>query len=220
MILKVEPYKATLDAIEEHLAEMGKESNMHNVMKKAINETAGVGKDLIYTETKGSYTIRSRVFKKSDIVKKSTSSKHPGATLTVKGEPIGVKEGYQSRKNGKRKGASAQVLKNSAMKEIKMVSGGHVYKAFLASIKNRDEEGNVISEHDGIFQRVPDKYMKKYPRVPGKSKGREAIKEIVSLSKAKAAEMAYEKQGIYTKLQEEIIFRMLKHMNAVIGGVE
>lgn len=190
---------------------MGKESNMHNVMKKAISETAGVGKDLIYTETKGSYTIRSRVFKKSDIVKKATGSKHPGATLTVKGEPIGVKEGYQSRKNGKRKGASVQVARNSGMKELKLVSGGRAYKAFLATMK---------SGHTEIFQRKPDEYMDKYKPVAGKSKGREAIKEIVSLSKSKAAEMAYEKQGIYTKLQEEIIFRMLKHMNAVIGGAE
>ena len=33
-------------------------------------------------------------------------------------------------------------------------------------------------------------------------------------------EMAYEKRGVYTKLQEEVISRMLKHMNAVIGGME
>jgi hypothetical protein len=211
MIFKVEPYKATLDAIERRLTEVGKESNMHNVMKKAINEAADAGKELIYTETKGSYTIRGRAFKKSDIVKKATSSKNPGATLTVRGEPVGVKEGYQSRKNGKRKGASAQVLKNSAMKEIKLVSGGRAYKAFLATMK---------SGHIEIFQRKPDEYMDKYKPIAGKSKGREAIKEIVSLSKAKAAEMAYEKRGVYTKLQEEVISRMLKHMNAVIGGME
>lgn len=211
MIFKVEPYKATLDAIERRLTEVGKESNMHNVMKKAINEAADAGKELIYTETKGSYTIRVRAFKKSDIVKKATSSKNPGATLTVRGEPIGVREGYQSRKNGKRKGASVQVLKNSAMKEIKLVSGGRAYKAFLATMK---------SGHIEIFQRKPDEYMDKYKTIAGKSKGREAIKEIVSLSKAKAAEMAYEKRGVYTKLQEEVISRMLKHMNAVIGGME
>ena len=29
MIFKVEPYKATLDAIERRLTEVGKESNMH-----------------------------------------------------------------------------------------------------------------------------------------------------------------------------------------------
>ena len=81
MIFKVEPYKATLDAIERRLTEVGKESNMHNVMKKAINEAADAGKELIYTETKGSYTIRGRAFKKSDIVKKATSSKNPGACL-------------------------------------------------------------------------------------------------------------------------------------------
>ena len=51
MIFKVEPYKATLDAIERRLTEVGKESNMHNVMKKAINEAADAGKELFYTET-------------------------------------------------------------------------------------------------------------------------------------------------------------------------
>ena len=194
----------------EGLEEMGKESSMHNVMKKAINEAAGVGKDLIYTETKGSYTIPSRAFNKSDIVKESTSSKHPGTTLTVRGETIGVREGYQTRKNGKRKGASVQVARGSGMKELKLMSGGRAYKAFLATMK---------SGHIGIFQRKPNEYMDKYKPIAGKSKGREAIKEIVSLSKSKAVEMAYEKQGIYTKLQEEVIFRMLKHMNAVIGGM-
>lgn len=220
MMIKVEPYKATLDAIEERLTEMGKESNMHNVMKKAINEVAGVGKELIYTETRNSYTIKRSVFKKSDIVKKSTSSRHPGATLTIKGETIGVKEGYQSRKNGKRKGASAVIIKGSAAKELKFTVGGHAYRAFLATMKNKDRDGNVTSEYTGIFQRVPGKYMKDHYPIPGKSKGHEAIKKIVSLSKAKAAETAYKKQGLDAKLHEEIIYRMLKHMNAVIGGTE
>ena len=220
MIIKVEPYKATLDAIDEHLTEMGKESSMHNVMKKAINEVAGVGKELIYTETRNNYTIKRSVFKKSDIVKKSTSSRHPGATLTIKGETIGVKEGYQSRKNGKRKGASAAIIKGSVAKELKLTSGGHAYKAFLTTMKNKDNDGAVASGYTGIFQRVPGKYMKdRYP-IHGKSKGREAIKKIVSLSKAKAAEMAYEKQGIDAKLHEEIVYRMLKHMNTVIGSAK
>lgn len=211
MIIKVEPYKATLDAIEERLTEMGKESGMHKAMKKIINEVAGVGKELIYAGTKESYTIRSRVFKKSDIVKKSTSSKHPGATLTIKGMPAGIKEGYQSRKNGKRKGASARIIKGSAMKELKLISGGHAYKAFLATMK---------SGHTGIYQRKPNEYMKRYKPVDGERKGREAIKEMMSMSKSKAAEMAYKNKSIYTSIQEEIRYRLLKHMNAVIGGTK
>ena len=215
MIIKVERYKAMMDAIEERLTEVGKESSVHNVMKKAINEVASVGKELIYTETRNSYTIKRSVFKKSDIAKKSTSSKHPGATLTIKGETVGVREGYQSRKNGKRKGASAAIIKGSAAKELKLTSGGHDYKAFLATVN-----GKNASEHTGIFQRVPGKYMKdRYP-IRGKSKGREAIKKIVSLSKAKAVEMAYKNQGIDAKLHEEIVYRMLKHVNAVIGGTK
>ena len=59
--------------------------------------------------------------------------------------------------------------------------------------------------------------MKKH--MPGRNtKGGEAIKEIVSLYKAKEAEMVYEREGMYTELQEELTFRLHKHMNAVIGG--
>lgn len=209
MLVHIEPYHATLDAIEERLTEMGQQDKMHSVLKKAINEAAGVGKEQLHKETKAYYTIKSRAFKKSDIVKRATSSRHPGATLTVKGMPIRVKEGYTTRKNGKRKGASVQIVRQSTRKELKLVSGGRAYKAFIAQMK---------TGHIGIFQRTPGKYMKAHPRVEGESKGREGVKEIMSLSKSKAAEMAYMKSGMYTELQAELAFQMLKHMNAAIGG--
>lgn len=78
MIIKIEPYKASLDAIERRLTEMGKESDVHNVIKKAINETAGAAKEILHSETKKMYTIKSGAFRKTDIKKKSTSSRHPG----------------------------------------------------------------------------------------------------------------------------------------------
>lgn len=94
------------------------------------------------------------------------------------------------------------------LQELEVQNGQSVYKAFMVKMK---------SGHEGVFQRVPGKYMKKH--MPGRNtKGREAIKEIVSLSKAKAAEMVYEREGMYTELQEELTFRLHKHMNAVIGG--
>ena len=49
---------------------------------------------------------------------------------------------------------------------------------------------------------------------------KEAIRVITSLSKAKAAEVVYLRKDIGSELQSEIAFRMLKHMNAVIGGKE
>lgn len=209
IILKIEPYQAMLDAIEGRLTEMGKENNMNNILRKSINEAASEGKEKLYVETKGYYTIKSRAFKKGDIVKRVASSRNPVATLTVRGEPLGVRKGYASRKNGRRKGASVQIIASSSMKELTLTSGGRAYKAFLATMK---------SGHTAIFQRVPGKYMKAHSS--GKSKARESIKEILSLSKAKAAEMVYEKQGLYSELQEEISYRMLKQMNAVIGGAK
>lgn len=95
------------------------------------------------------------------------------------------------------------------------MSGGHAYKAFIATVTNEDGEGDV-SEYTGIFQRVPGKYMKDH-QPSGKSKGREAIKKIVSMSNAKAAESAYQKRGLHGEFQDELIFRMLKHMHAAIG---
>lgn len=217
MIIKIEPYKASLDVIEKRLTEMGRKSDVHNVIKKAINETAGAAKEILHSETKKMYTIKSSVFRKVDIKKRSTNSRHPGATLIIKGETIGVKEGYKSSRNGKRKGASVQIIKNSSMKEVKFMSGGHAYKAFISTITNEDGDGNV-SEYTGIFQRVPGKYMKGH-QPSGKSKGREAIKKIVSMSNAKAAEATYQKKGLHGVFQEELIFRMLKHMHAAIGDV-
>ncbi len=211
IIVKVEPYKASLDAIEDRLTEVGKEKSMHDVLKRAINDTAMVGKDKLHAGTKAHYTIKSGAFRESDIVKKSTSSRHPGATLTVKGAPIGVRKGYAYRRNGKRKGASTRIIASSAMKELKIQSGGHAYRAFMATME---------SGHIGIFQRIPGAYMKKHPRIPGISKGREAIKEIQALSRAKAAEMTYRREKMHSELQAEMTYRMLKHMHAVIGGTK
>ena len=211
MVVKIEPYKAMLDAIENRLAELGQEKNMHSILKKSINAVARTGKEKLHAETKDYYTIKSRAFRKSDIVMRATSSRHPGATLTVKGLRVGVRAGYANRKNDKRKGASAQVLKTSAMKELKITNGGRVYKAFLATMR---------SEHTGIFQREPAKYMKKHQPLTGKKKGREAIREITSLANAQAAGMAYTRSGLHGELQEEFVYQMLKHMNTVTGGAK
>ena len=215
MVWQIEPYQATLDAIEKRLKEVGEERNMHKILRKAVNEVAGVGKEQLHKETKAYYTIKSRAFKKSDIEKKATSSKHPGATITVRGEPIGVKAGYATKKNGKRKGAQMRVLAKSTMQEIQVEHNGHAYKAFMATMKNTDREGNE-STHTGIFQRVPGKYMKNHEPIESESKGREKIKEIYSLSKAKAGEVAYVREGNYYELSEELKSRLRKYMNAII----
>ncbi len=218
MIIKIEPYQATFNALEKRLTEMGKESRLKEVMKKSINETASVGRDMLYRKTREYYTIKG--MRKSDIAKKSTSARNPGATLTVKGQPLGVRGNYQSRKNSRGQAASAMIIKAGAQKKLAFMSGGHPYKAFVATMR---------TGHEGIFQRVPGKYMdrkheKKWLASTSRSgtikqsRHWEKIKEKMSLSKAKAAEMVYVREGMYTDLQEELTYQLQKHINAVLGG--
>lgn len=211
MIISIEPYPAAIHAVEKRLTELGKKDRMKDVLKKAVNEVAGHAKDRIYEEVHDTYTLKG--FKKADVKKNNSTARSFGATLTVRGEPLGVGKYYQRRKNNKRIGAKVKILRAGMMQELELQYGQSAYKAFMAKMK---------SGHEGIFQRIPGKYMKKHR--PGRNtkgrntKGREAIKEIMSLSKAKAAEMVYEREGMYTELQEELTCRLLKHMNAVIGG--
>ncbi len=205
MIICIEPYPAAINAIEKRLTELGKKDSMNNVLKKAVDEVAELAKDRIYEEVHDTYTLKG--FKKGDIKKKNGTARSFGATLTVRGEPLGVGKYYQRRKNSKRIGAKVRILRAGMMQELEVQYGQSAYKAFMAKMK---------SGHEGVFQRVPGKYMKKHmPR--RNTKGREAIKEIMSLSKAKAAETVYKREGMYTELQEELTFRLIKNMNAVIG---
>lgn len=206
MIVKVEPYQATINAIENCLNDMGKESYMQSVLKKAIKEVADKGKSDIYTSVKKRYAVKG--LKKADIKKTNSTSKNPGVTLTVKGRPLGIKGNYQHRKNSASVGAKAKILRSGTMKEIKKNGGNDAYRAFVAT---------MASGHEAVFQRLPGKYMKKHGPT-GMSKGREKIEEKYSLSKSKAAEVVYKKEDMYSKMQEEISFRLLKQMHAVTGG--
>lgn len=199
MIISIAPYETTLDAIEKRLTELGKEDSMGTVLKKAINEVAGVGKKQIWKGVGRDYTLKG--FTAGDVKKKSSNAGHPSVTLTIKGAPLAVLKYYEHRNNDAEHGAMVRILKAWAMKQLEIRSGNRVYKVFSAKMR---------SEHEGLFQRIPGKRMKR--------KKREAIKEIMSLSKAKAAEMVYEKRGLYTELQEGLVVRLHKHMHAVIGG--
>ena len=188
-----------LEALLKKLDEMGKGDSVKEVMLKAIRETAAWTKTSIYEETKAKYTIKSNSFRKSDIKVKNASKTHLEAFLTVQGGPLSVRKAYRSRKNGKRKGASILIKNSSSMKELTLNANGRLYKAFLAEMS---------SGHQGIFQRDPDKTMKSKPN-------REAINEIFSLSRSKAAEMAYKERVHVTS---ELYYQLHKHMNAIIGG--
>lgn len=209
MMIKVEPTPALYIALKKRLDEMGKGEYAKEVMRKAIRETAKSMQERIHAETRAMYTIKKSAFKKSDIRVKNPTKNQMRAILEVEGEPLALKGSYSSRKNAKRKGASALIMSGGRMKELKMESGGHTYKAFVATMTNVSKDGKV-SRHAGIFQRVPGKYMKKDPR-------REAIKQIYGPAKSKAAERAYQER-IASDAKEELSYRLHKHMNAVIYG--
>ena len=200
IVVSARPHSAAIDAIEKRLAEMGKGDSMNTVLKKAINEVAGVGKKEIWKGVKRRYTLEG--FTAGDVKKKSYSVRNPSATLTVTGPVLGVLQNYESVPNDSENAAKLRIFKTGALKALQIHNSGSVYKAFVA---------RMSSGHVGIFQRVSGTRMKR-------KNGREAIKEIMSLSKSKAAEMVYEQNGLYSAMQEELVVRLHKHMNAVIGG--
>lgn len=207
MMIIVKPTPALYIALQNRLDAMGKGDYAKEAMRKAIRETAKETKERIYSATKETYTIKTSSFKKSDIKVTSPTKNQLSATLKVESGPLSLRKSYQNRKNGKRKGASAMIKVGGSMKELSIVSGGHNYKAFVTEMQ---------SGHEGIFQRVPGEYMKKYPRTRGR-KGREKIQEILSMSRAKAAEIAY-KEKVASDMQGELSYRLHKHMNAMMGG--
>lgn len=202
IVVSARPSSVAIDAIEKRLTELGKEDRMNDVLKKAINETASKGKRDLWKGVKRTYTLKG--FTAGDVKRKGYSARHPGAVLTVTGPVLGILANYETASNVSEDAAKARVFRSSALKALEIHNSTSVYKAFVARMK---------STHVGIFQRVPGKRMKSNPK-------KTAIKEIMSLSKSKAAEKIYEKNGMQKELQEELMVRLHKHMNAVIGGLE
>lgn len=202
IVVNARPHSVAIDAIEKRLTELGKADRMNDVLKKAINETAAKGKKELWKGVKRTYTLQE--FEAGDVKRKGYSARHPGAVLTVTGPVLGIVKNYEMTPNVDEEAAKLKVFRSGALKALAIHNSTSVYKAFVARMK---------SGHVGIFQRVPGKRMKSDPT-------RQAIKEIMSLSKSKAAEMVYEKNGMQTELQEELVVRLHRHMNAVIGGLE
>lgn len=218
MILKVEPYQASLNAIEKCLTKMGKRDSFQEVMQKAINDVGKETKDRLHKETKEEYTIKASAFRKADVKRKAAGKRNMSSTIRVTGKLLGLKAGYKTRTNGKRKAAQAAVLKRNSLKALERQAGGKTYKAFMATVQGVSKEG-VVSNHTGIFRRKPGSRMESII-VRGKKRNwkRERIEEIMGISAAQAAGMTFERNDFYSEIQDEMSFRLLKHMNAVIGG--
>lgn len=223
MIVKAEPLRSAYEYAYRQLDKHGRGREIDRVMQKAIEETAQSVKGRLYNETRKMYTIKRSEFKESDIGVSRVSAWRPRAVLRITGATLGLRKAYRTRKNGKRKGASAMVRNDGRMKELILDAGGKEYKAFLAVIKNKSKDGKD-SIHKGIFQRDPEKFMKKDNRPAAqkrkptkKRKPKQAINEIASLSRSKAAEMAYRKK-VGDVAHSELIFHMQKCIDEVIGG--
>lgn len=214
MIIHVVPERAALDAVQNKLTELGKEATAGSVIKKAINEVGTSVQERLYNETKDTYTIKRAEFKKSDITKTNMTAKRPETVIRVKGIKLGLKKGYKTKRNGKRKGAAAMVLKSGSMKDLTIQSGGRNYKAFVAKV-TAVSKGGSQSSHEGIFRRVPGKTMDQWKGVK-RMKSSEKIKEMTTMAKSKAAETVY-RDKIQGDLQGEINESLMKHMEAVIG---
>ena len=209
MMITVEPSPALYLALKKRLEEMGKGDRAKEVLQKAIKEMAHSTKLRLHSETKAIYTIKRSAFKQSDIRVKNPTKNRLYAMIAVEGEPTPLKGGYSSRKNAKRKAASAKVRADGSMKELTLASGGRKYKAFVETMMNVSK-GGEISEHSNIFQRVPGEKMKNRP-------GREKIKQIYAPARSLAAKNAYQEK-IAPDMQGELSYRLHKHMNAVIYG--
>lgn len=206
MNITVEPSPALYLALQKRLREMGKSDYAKEVMRKAIRETAKAVKEELHSGARTLYTIKKGAFKKSDIKVTNPTKNKLRAILEVEGEPLALKASYQNWKNGKKKAASALIKAGGNKKELEFESGGRTYKAFVATMTNVSKDGKA-SEHAGIFQRVPGKYMKKNPH-------KEAIKQIYAPAKSKAAEGAYGEMDV----KGELSYRLHKHINALMGG--
>lgn len=222
-MIKIEPVQATYDAVLGKLERMGKVSYAREIMQKAIRETAAQAAGRLPEETRKKYTIKRKDFNKSDVDTSRVTRKHMESIIKVRG-PVMALRAYKSRKNGKRKGASAMVKWGGTLKYLSITSGGKEYKAFFATMVNTNKNGNK-STHDGIFRRVPGSKMdeKNRPRPTKrihrkkKRKPREAIEELLSMSRSKAAEMAF-RENMHTDTSNELIYRLHKHMNALIDN--
>lgn len=212
MIVHIEPYQASIDAIQAQLDRLGYRNAMEGILKRAINETASVGKKRLYEEMASEYAFKDGAISRKNVIRRGVRSGRLEATLRVKGGTLQVFKSYENEENSGSAAAKAKILRSGTLKELELRTGRKTYKAFVATMKNQSKENGVVT-HQSIFQRVPGKKMKNDPN-------KEAIRVLTSLSKAKAAEMVYLRKDIGSELQSEIAFRMLKHMNAVIGGRE
>lgn len=212
MIVHIEPYQASIDAIQAQLNRLGYRNAMEGILKRAINETASVGKKRLYEEMASEYAFKDGAISRKDVIRRGVRSGRLEATIRVKGGTLQVFKSYENEENSGSTAAKAKILRSGTLKELELRSGRKSYKAFVATMKNQSKENGAVT-HQSIFQRVPGKKMKNDPN-------KEAIRVITSLSKAKAAEVVYLRKDIGSELQSEIAFRMLKHMNAVIGGKE
>ncbi len=146
---------------------------MRRGLKDAVNEMARQTEEDIRIDVYQRYALKSGRFKKGNVkLQKATVSK-PTAKIKIKGNPISLKTGYRTRKNGIRKAGQAQVERAGGFEELKKSND---LKAFITTATQEDSDGNEHS-YTNLFQR--------------KGKERYPIKAFHGPGQAKLAEMVF-----------------------------
>lgn len=168
---------------------------MRRGLKDAVNEMARQTGEDIRVDVYQKYALKSGRFKKGNVkLKKATVSKAV-AKITISGNPISLKSGYRTRKNGIRKGGQTQVEKTGGFKELK--KGGSL-KAFVTTAIKKDSDDNERS-YTNLFQR--------------KGKERYPIKAFHGPGQAKLAEMVF--RDMKAEKEDELkrrIFRLAERI--------
>lgn len=206
MIIKIEPSQKDVDRITKQLD--SSLSQADSALKKAINATAKEAKKDLVKQTRQAYTIKRTEFKDRDVKVKKATKRRAGAVLSVKGEQIPIKTGYQSRKNSGKSAAKAKIIKGGSLKGLikqgEAPSGADL-KAFSATMSNG---------HDGIFMRATSKEQNS-----SKSKTpNRLIKQLHSLAAPEAAGNKKVWTIFRPTVNEKLTRQLYKFASETIGG--
>ena len=103
MIVRIEPYQATLDVIQDRLTEMGKGASMREVLKKAINDVSAQTKESLHQKTREEYTIKRSAFKKSDVKREAAKKNKLESMIRVAGKMLGLRAGFKTKKTARKR---------------------------------------------------------------------------------------------------------------------
>lgn len=188
-----------------------------DVLRKTINDTAKRARREIAAQAQETYTVKTGTFNKSMKIENATQ-RYPQATIHTEGNPTAL-YGFKRRKNAGPTAAKAQVLASGSLKKLVLKGGadnGKDLKAFIQTIKKRDESGSETASHTGIFRRMTPS-----ERLKSNSRERNAIKQLYAPS---IPQMLGNEEKVYSEVQpfiaEELRRNLEKHITTVMEGMK